>query len=227
MKILCTICVRAGSEGLKNKNFLKLRNKHLIHYTIETAIKSKIFTDIAVSSDSKKIIKLTKKYKNVIKIQRPNRLATSSASKIEAIRHAVLFCENKNHSKYDLIFDLDATSVLRKVEDIKKALKILVKKKADNLFSVNYSRRNPYFNIVEKRNGKIQVVKKNKENITRRQDAPLTYDMNASMYIYKRKVLFSNNCLFRKKTEIYIMDFERSIDIDTKFDLLMIKNLIK
>ena len=60
MKILCTICVRAGSEGLKNKNFLKLKNKHLIHYTIETAIKSKIFTDIAVSSDSKKIIKLTK-----------------------------------------------------------------------------------------------------------------------------------------------------------------------
>ena len=37
----------------------------------------------------------------------------------------------------------------------------------------------------------------------------------------------SSNTLFRKKTEIYIMDIQRSIDIDNKFDLIMIKNLIK
>ena len=39
MKILCTICARAGSEGLKNKNFLKIKNKYLMNYTLETAIK--------------------------------------------------------------------------------------------------------------------------------------------------------------------------------------------
>ena len=51
--------------------------------------------------------------------------------------------------------------------------------------------------------------------------------MNASIYIWKRNVLLSSNNLFRKKTEIYVMDIQRSIDVDNKFDLIMLKNLIK
>ena len=51
--------------------------------------------------------------------------------------------------------------------------------------------------------------------------------MNASIYIWKRNILLKSDNLFRKKTSIYIMDFERSIDVDSKFDLSMIKNLIK
>lgn len=225
MKILCTICVRARSEGLKNKNFLKIKNKYLMNYTLDTAIKSKIFNDIVISSDSEKIFKL--KNKNIILIKRPKKLAKNSANKIDTLRHAVRYCEKKNNTKYDLVFDLDATSPLRKTTDIKNALKIFIKKKADNLFSVNPSRRNPYFNMVEERNGKIQLIKKLSKNIFRRQDAPKTYDMNASIYIYKRKVLFSSNYLFSKKTKVYIMDVERSIDIDTKFDFMLIKKLLK
>ena len=227
MKILCTICVRAGSEGLKNKNFLKIKNKYLMNYTLDTAIKSKIFFNIAISSDSKKIFKLKNKNKNIILIKRPKELAKNSANKIDTLRHALEYCEKKKNIKYDLVIDLDATSPLRKTIDIKNALEVFIKKKADNLFSVNLSRRNPYFNMVEKRNGKIQLVKKLSKNIFRRQDAPVTYDMNASIYIYKRKILFASNYLFRKKTKIYIMDVERSIDIDTKFDLMLIKKLLK
>ena len=36
-KILCTICARKGSKGLRNKNFLKLLNKPLILYSIQQA----------------------------------------------------------------------------------------------------------------------------------------------------------------------------------------------
>jgi len=227
MKILCTICVRAGSEGLKNKNFLKVNKKYLLSYTLEKAIKSKIFTDITVTSDSKKIFTITKKYNGIIVIDRPRKLATNSASKIDAIKHALHYCEKKNQTKYDIVFDLEATSILRETKDIINAYKFFIKKKADNLFSVNPSRRNPYFNIVEKKNSKIQLVKILPTRITRRQNAPKTYDMNASIYIYKREVLLSSNPLFRKKTQMYVMDPERSIDIDTKFDFTVLKNLLK
>ena len=73
----------------------------------------------------------------------------------------------------------------------------------------------------------INLAKKFKKFPIRRQDAPKTYDMNASIYIWKRNILLKSDNLFRKKTSIYIMDFERSIDVDSKFDLSMIKNLIK
>ena len=55
MKILCTICVRGGSKGLKNKALLKINKLPLIAYTIEVAKKIKQFDQIVVSTDSKKI----------------------------------------------------------------------------------------------------------------------------------------------------------------------------
>ena len=82
---------------------------------------------------------------------------------------------------------MDATSALRSSKDIKKALKTFKNRNADNLFSVNESRRNPYFNIVEKKQGRVRIVKKLKKYVIRRQNAPKTYDMNASIYIWKRK----------------------------------------
>ena len=61
MRILCTICARSKSKGLKNKNFLKLNSKSLINYSIDTAIKSNIFNQISISTDSNKIKNLKKK----------------------------------------------------------------------------------------------------------------------------------------------------------------------
>ena len=66
MKILCTICARKGSKGLKNKNIKKINGKHLIYYTINQAIKSKIFDEIVVSSDSRVVLDLSNKYGIVI-----------------------------------------------------------------------------------------------------------------------------------------------------------------
>ena len=60
MKILCTICARGGSSNLKNKNTKIINRNPLIAYTINIALKSKIFEDIIISSDSKKIINIAK-----------------------------------------------------------------------------------------------------------------------------------------------------------------------
>ena len=53
---LCTICMRSGSQGLKGKNIKLINGKPLMYYTIKQAIKSKIFDNIVVSTDSKKIL---------------------------------------------------------------------------------------------------------------------------------------------------------------------------
>ena len=54
MSIICTICARSNSHGLKNKNFLKIKGKSLIRRTIDQAVKSNLFDIIAVSVDKKK-----------------------------------------------------------------------------------------------------------------------------------------------------------------------------
>ena len=65
-KVLAIIPARSGSKGLPNKNIKKLFNKPLIAWTLEEANKSKYIDKILVSSDSQKILDISKKYCNII-----------------------------------------------------------------------------------------------------------------------------------------------------------------
>tara|TARA_X000000950_G_scaffold200070_1_gene240854 strand:- start:9481 stop:10167 length:687 start_codon:yes stop_codon:yes gene_type:complete len=225
--ILCTICVRSGSKGVKNKNIKKIKGKPLIYYTLNQARKSKLFNNIVISTDSEKILEYSKKEKNIDRIKRPKNLAKDDSPKIPVIRHCLIEMEKRYKKKYDLIFDLDVTSPLRKIYDLKKALNKMIRNKSDNLFSVCLSKRNPYFNAVEFKKNKIKPIKNLMKQITSRQNAPVVYDMNASIYIWKRKTLLNSNTVFQKRTSIYIMPEERSLDIDTPLDFKIVEFLLR
>ena len=56
-----------------------------------------------------------------------------------------------------------------------------------NIFSVSDPNHNPYFDMVEKKeNGFFDLVK-NEEDYFSRQKSPKVYDMNASIYVFRRK----------------------------------------
>ena len=81
--------------------------------------------------------------------------------------------------------------------------------------------------MVEIKNNKVKLVISGKSTIHNRQKAPKTFDMNASIYIWKKKFLFKTYNLFNKKTSLYFMPPERSIDIDSIFDFKMVRYLLK
>jgi CMP-N,N'-diacetyllegionaminic acid synthase len=226
MKIICTICARGGSKGVKNKNIIKIFNKELIYYTINVAKKSKIFSDIVVSSDNKKILNISKKFGIKNLILRSKKYSTDRSSKILPIKDCLLQIENKKKIRYDAICDLDVTSPLRMVEDVLNAYKIFKKKNYSNLISVNPSRRNPYFNMVELDNNLLKISK-GKQKFTCRQQLPKVFDVNASIYFWKRDALIRAKKVINHNTGIYIMPFLRSIDIDNYEDLKLVKLLIK
>ena len=81
--------------------------------------------------------------------------------------------------------------------------------------------------MVEKKN-KTYVLSKNSSNtFVSRQKTPIVYEMNASIYVFKRKYLINNNKLFNSKTSIFLMPRDRSIDIDDHLDLKLVKKLYK
>ncbi len=227
MLILCTICARADSKEIKNKALKKILNKPLIAYTINHALKSKVFNKIILSTDSKKIQKIGRHYGAESWFLRPKNLSTDNVSKLRVIKHAHQEAEKFFDKKFDICVDLDVTSPLRQVNDIKKAIKKFKVSKCDNLFSVTKANKNPYFNQVEFKNNILRVVKKSKKKISSRQLAPKVYEMNASIYIFKRNFLLKRNTIINNKTEVFFMPRERSIDIDDKFDLYLVKNLLK
>ena len=224
--------MRSGSQGVRNKNMKLINGKPLMYYTIKQAIKSKLFDNIVVSTDSKKILAIAKSYGAEGWFIRPKRLASSTCSKIPVIKHALQKAEQFYNKNFKYVIDLDVTSPLRKTEDITNAYKTFIKNKGNVLISVTRSRKNPYFNMVEVIKKKVKKVKITKKKFFRRQDAPITYDMNASIYIWNRNGLMnSKSAILEKnttnKTVFYEMPGARSIDIDSRLDFEIVEFLLK
>lgn len=187
-KILCTICVRKNSQGLKNKNIKKINNKPLTLITLNHAIKSRMFDKIVINSDSSIIKKISEKKVSLF-LNRKKRQSGSNISKINIIKDTLIRSEKFYKCRFDLIVDLDVTSPLRDVSDIKKSIRLILDSNSTNLISGSKAKKNPFFNQIIIKNSKISLVCKPKKRINSRQMAPKIYDLNASIYIWKRDKL--------------------------------------
>ena len=227
MNRICTICARGGSKGVKGKNVKLLNGKPLIAYSIEQARNSGLFDVIAVSSDSEQILEVAEIYGADSLIRRPDELATDTAAKLPVIRHCVAEAERQHQRTFDILVDLDATSPLRLTDDIRNAVTLLDVSGAGNVITAMPARRSPYFNLVElDAQGIVHLSKPLITPVVRRQDAPKCFDMNASIYVWRRQVLFETPSLFNADTRLYVMPEERSIDIDSELDFRFVEFLM-
>lgn len=228
MSRLCSICARGGSKGVKGKNIRPLLGKPLIAYTIEQAQRSGLFDVIAVSSDSEFILEAARQAGADQLISRPDELATDTAAKLPVIRHCVSTVERVSGQRFATLVDLDATSPLRSVQDIRDAVALLEDTGVGNVITAMPSRRSPYFNLVEvNAAGVVGLSKPLQAGIVRRQDAPLCYDMNASIYVWQHDALFDGDSVFRADTRLHVMPEERSIDIDSELDFRLVELLMR
>lgn len=227
MKLLITICARGGSKGIPGKNIRPLNGKPLIQYSIDTARR---FADdntvVALSTDSEEIREVAKSCGLVTTYSRPASLATDAAGKMGVLKDVLLYEERSRNLRFDYLLDLDVTSPLRTVEDLKKAYEDFKNDpNALNLFSVNAAARNPYFNMVEKQdNGYYGLVKKG--NFLTRQSAPAVYDLNASFYFYRRSFFDQDEpTTIGSSSMIYIMP-HACFDLDHPIDFEFMEYLL-
>lgn len=227
MTRICTICARGGSKGKPEKNTHMLAGKPLVTLSIEQAKISGLFDLVAVSSDSEIILKTADAAGAELSVNRPAKLAADTAGKLPAIHHCLLAAEAALGRECTILVDLDVTSPLRMVEDIHGAVNLLEESTASNVITGMPARRSPYFNIVELNDAGVAHLSKIPDReIVRRQDAPKCYDMNASIYAWRRDIFIDHPAVFYPDTLFFEMPEERSIDIDTDIDLAFIEFLI-
>ncbi len=229
MKRICSICARGGSKGVINKNIRILMGKPLIAHSILQAKEANCFDCIVVSSDSQDILNISKEFGVDYVVQRPDEMASDQTAKLPAIQHCIRTIEEITHCEYDTIVDLDATSPLRIIDDIHKSIEMLENSlDTNNLITGTPSRRSPYFNLVELNEKGFVRRSKNLDNpIIRRQDSPKCFDMNASIYLWRRKAFYQAKTVITDETRLFVMPEERSIDIDSELDFEIVKLLMK
>ena len=228
MKILFTICGRAGSKGIKSKNLRMFCGKRLAYYTV-SAIDlflnkhPEIEADIVVNSDSLDLLDIlgSNGMCRVEKIVRDESLAGDSIGKIAVINDCLKKMEEKTDSHYDMVIDLDITSPLRTVGDLERVVETQMKTKADVTTTVATARRNPYFNQLKKtEHGYKKVID---SNYTARQQAPEIFDMNASIYAYDPAFLGSGKGVLDGYCEVVEMYDTGILDLDHENDFRLME----
>lgn len=233
MNILFTLCGRAGSKGVKGKNARDFLNIPLVWYSM-SAIALYIDKygsgnriDVVVNTDSQDLIRFVKKVNDlsVGVLLRDESLAGDRVPKVSVIKDCLEKAEKKYNVQYDQVVDLDITSPLRTIEDVKNAIDMLESRPDyDVVYSVVPSRRNPYFNMAKEENG--YFGRAFTSSYTTRQEAPSFYDKNASIYSYSPRALrqkdpvkfFLDKCGAIKMFDTGILD----IDSEEDFELMQV-----
>ena len=228
MNRIAVICARGASKGLAGKNIRPLGGRPLIAHTIVQAREAGLFTCVAVSSDSDRILDCGKEWGADLVIKRPADLADDFAPKLPAIRHCATVAEERTGHVFDTIIDLAVTSPLRTTEDIAGAVEMLERDGIGNIVSATPARQSPYFSIVETDEaGTISYSKSPPTPLVRRQDAPPCFDLNGAVYVWTRDALFADDDrVVGPQTRLFVMPAERSLDIDTELDFKIAELLI-
>lgn len=228
MNILFTLCGRAGSKGVRGKNARDFLGIPLVWYSMANIA---LYMDryaakeddikIVLNTDSEALKDLVRGVKDlpVTIIHREEHLAGDRVPKVAVILDSLVKAEQLFSRRFDMVVDLDITSPLRTVQDVQNAIdRKKQRPEVDVVYSVAPSRRNPYFNMVREENGFF--CRAIPSNYTSRQEAPVFYDMNASIYAYSTDALKHKEqaAFFNSGCDAVVMADTGILDIDSEED---------
>lgn len=232
MNIVGFIFARGGSKGLPGKNVRMLSGKPLIAWSIEQAKAVGRIRRVIVSTDSEEIAAVAREHGADVPFMRPYELAKDDSPEWDAWRHALSYLEESEGGLPDIMMSVPATAPLRLPEDLENCLDDYMKGGVDMVVTITDAHRNPYFNMVKKNvDGSVGlVISPEVGSHSRRQDAPVVYDMTTVAYAVDPYFVFKHSSHFVGRVRGIHVPAERAIDIDTLLDfeiaeMLMAKRL--
>ena len=225
MKVIAIIPARGGSKGLPKKNIISLGNKPLIAWSIEAALSSKFITNVIVSSDDTDILKVANNCGAQTHLRSAS-LASDNAKTEPVLVEVLSYLESKNQN-FDYLVLLQPTSPLRTASDIDEAFTMLIDKKATSLISVKEPESNPLKSFVLNEEGYMQGIVNNDFPFMPRQALPKVFYPYGAIYIVAVPYFKKLEKLFSDKTISYLMSADKSVDIDTKADILRAEKIMK
>tara|TARA_B100000787_G_C16188349_1_gene295965 strand:+ start:225 stop:929 length:705 start_codon:yes stop_codon:yes gene_type:complete len=226
-RILAVVLARGGSKGIKLKNLKKIKNKTLVGHVGNFCEKIKIIDQAVISTDHIKIGNEGKKNGLDFFFIRPKNLSKDIVSDDDVILHSLKKSEKYFKCKFDVIVSLPPTSPLRKKNTVIKAIKLLIDKKFDNVWSI--SKTDSKFHPLKQLkldHDKLKFYNKNGVKIISRQQLNQVYFRNGSVYVINRNSFLRDKKIFNDNTG-YVIDKSSQISIDTLEDIKLVKNYLK
>lgn len=228
-KRLAIIPARGGSKGIPGKNIYKVAGYPLIYYTIRAAkqaLDMGAIDRLIVSTDSEEIAEIARSYGAEVPFMRPAELSKDGSKSADLMVHAVEFYREKGEC-YDDVVLLQPTSPLRSCEDIVGAVALYDQVQSKSLVSCykeeSVSEYNAYH--VKDHLGIPLNIDHNKGK--RRQDLPELFVRNGAVFITDVNYLLESGLVISDHPAIYVMPQERSVNIDTEYDMRLTEWLLE
>lgn len=222
MRTIAVIHARGGSKRIPLKNIKLLNGVPLIAYMVRAAQKASSIERVILSSDHPEIIRIAKENGAEVPFVRPAPLAEDVASEL-VTKHAVDFLKEQEGYDTDIVVTMQPTTPFCLPEDINGAVEMLKSAPVDELDSVFsaypvHERPEWMFRIDDKgyAGNFLNMVIQGDTGIS--QCLPKLYCPNGGIYATRTSVLYGQNLLIGKKSKIWFMPRERSVDIDDPID---------
>lgn len=220
MGLIAFVFARGGSKGIPSKNLSVVAGKSLIARAVEIAFTVSQIERVIVSTDSREIALEATRVGAEVPFMRPSELSEDSSPEWLAWRHAVTQLAELEGEMPPVLVSVPTTSPLRIASDVEACLVKFQEGVWDAVITVTPSHRNPYFNMVTlDSTGAAQVVISPSHSVSRRQDSPPVFDMCTSAYVVSTEFLMSHDNIWQGKVGAVFIPQDRSLDIDTPFDL--------
>ncbi len=220
-KCIAIIPARGGSKGIPRKNLIDLGGKPLIAHTIEHARSAPSVQRVIVSTDDDEIARVAAMFGAEV-IRRPSEISGDTARSEAAIVHVLEELSRRERYESDLVVFLQATSPLRRPEDVQAAIDLLVRENADSLFSACR-----FHGFLWRREGESWVsVDFDYEKRPRRQERPEEIMENGAIFVFKPWVLQKYNDRMGGKIAAYLMPAVNSFELDHPGDVELIRHLM-
>jgi CMP-N-acetylneuraminic acid synthetase len=220
MNVVALICARGGSKGIPGKNLRVLGGRPLIAWAIEQALAVERVSRVIVSTDSDEIATASRDAGAEVPFSRPYELARDDSPERLVWRHALRYLGESGGAYPDALLVVPPTAPLRAVADLERCLDEYEKGGADVVITVTDAHRSPYFNMVKTReDGTVGLVIPHEASITRRQDAPVVYDVTTVAYVARPEYVMAKDSFFEGRVRHVHVPRDRALDIDTLLDL--------
>lgn len=212
-RTIAIIPARGGSKGVPRKNLREFLGKPLVVHSIEHALAARSIDRVFVSTDDAEIAKVSAAAGAEV-IHRPPALSGDTASSESALVHALNTITPPGAMTPKVVVFLQATSPIRAMDDVEKAIRTLHDQGADSLVSVCASHD---FHWTMRDGGGV-ALDYDPLNRPRRQDLAPRFRENGSIYVMRAAGLLAHSCRLFGRVALYEMDQMRSFQIDTPED---------
>lgn len=212
---ICIIPARGGSKRIPQKNIKAFLGKPIIVYSIQEALKSKLFERVIVSTDDKDIAKIAEKFGAEVPFIRPKELSDDFTGTNDVVKHAINLLLEQG-GKIDYVCCIYATAPFIRQQYLIEGFEYL--KNSSKLFAFSVtSFAFPIQRAVKIEDGKLSMFYP-KYLTARSQDLKETYHDAGQFYWGKAKAFLSDENMFSEKSIPIVLPRYLVQDIDTMED---------